>query len=81
MKDFLRKFTHEATIHRSFFKHWKETADQVTNKLSFLFFFARLIKVESRFASGCQGNWKQTGYGYVPGARERSDWRGKETAP
>ncbi|XP_061939701.1 cilia- and flagella-associated protein 251-like isoform X1 [Apis cerana] len=33
MKDFLRKFTHEATIHRSFFKHWKETADQAVKEI------------------------------------------------
>lgn len=33
MKDFLRKFTHEATIHRSSFKHWKETADQAVKEI------------------------------------------------
>ncbi|XP_031771634.1 golgin subfamily A member 6-like protein 22 [Apis florea] len=33
MKDFLRKFTHEATIHRSSFKHWKDTADQAVKEI------------------------------------------------
>ncbi|XP_076755723.1 uncharacterized protein LOC143426258 [Xylocopa sonorina] len=28
MRQFLKKFTHEATVYRSYYKHWKETADQ-----------------------------------------------------
>ncbi|XP_046144582.1 uncharacterized protein LOC114872721 isoform X2 [Osmia bicornis bicornis] len=33
MREFLKKFTHQATIYRSYYKHWKETADRATKEI------------------------------------------------
>ncbi|KZC10425.1 hypothetical protein WN55_01854 [Dufourea novaeangliae] len=33
MEAFLKRFTHEATIYRSYYKHWRETADQATKEI------------------------------------------------
>ncbi|KOX67232.1 hypothetical protein WN51_00064 [Melipona quadrifasciata] len=33
MRALLKKFTHEATVYRSYYKHWKETAEQAINEV------------------------------------------------
>nr|XP_012142977.1 PREDICTED: cell wall protein PRY3-like isoform X2 [Megachile rotundata] len=33
MREFLKKFTHEATVYRSYYKHWQETASQATKEV------------------------------------------------
>ncbi|XP_026668086.1 uncharacterized protein LOC108623446 isoform X2 [Ceratina calcarata] len=33
MREFVKKFTHEATIYRSYYKHWEDVAKQATNEV------------------------------------------------
>ncbi|OAD61064.1 hypothetical protein WN48_01132 [Eufriesea mexicana] len=33
MRQFAKKFTHEATVYRSYYKNWKETAEQATREI------------------------------------------------
>ncbi|XP_043264371.1 uncharacterized protein LOC122404472 [Colletes gigas] len=43
MQEFLKKFMHEATIYRSYYKHWRETADQATKVIGGRFVMATFI--------------------------------------
>ncbi|CAK9812645.1 hypothetical protein ANTPLA_LOCUS7475 [Anthophora plagiata] len=43
MKEFLKTFTYQATIYRSYYKHWKETADQAISEIGGRDVFATFI--------------------------------------
>ncbi|XP_053998866.1 uncharacterized protein LOC128887222 isoform X2 [Hylaeus anthracinus] len=43
MRAFFKEFTHEATVYRSYYKHWRETADQATKVMGGRYVMATFI--------------------------------------
>lgn len=69
MEKFVRDFTREAIIYRSYYKHWRETADQVTISDQDIIFFSTGTS-GNLFVIDNEGNRRKISNGNVHSARK-----------